>query len=414
LIIRKVISSPTFFWGWIMVAIAATFLGANTGTSWYANSVYLVPLQRYFGTERTVISQAFALTHLVAMGVFPILGALLDRWGPRRILIIGLAGMAVTHLLLSRMTALWQFYVLILVQQSLFMRCNEPMTAQALLGRWFVRLRGRASGLAMAGVGVGGMVLPSLAGVLIDRFGWRSGYLMSGILMGALVLPAVILLVINNPEEIGQHKDGAALAPPITQSQASGFTFAQALPTWRLWALAINSAVWHVGFGIVSLQMPAILQGAGLTVSASAAFLGVMLGISTAGRLVIGALTDRFDTVRILGFALLGTALGAAMLFWPASAAARIGFIILYGLASGGVYTVMPLTVQSAFGLKTYGRIYAVVFVTGALGMSAGNYLGAWLYDWQGNYTSAIWLAVGTTVAAALLAFTLKPRKWLT
>ena len=90
-------------------------VGLNAGTAYYANAIYLLPLQQYFETSRTVIAQAIALTPLLAAPVVPLLGLLLDRWGPRRALLVGVSGLAATQFLLARMTALWQFYLLIIV-----------------------------------------------------------------------------------------------------------------------------------------------------------------------------------------------------------------------------------------------------------------------------------------------------------
>jgi OFA family oxalate/formate antiporter-like MFS transporter len=132
-----------------------------------------------------------------------------------------------------------------------------------------------------------------------------------------------------------------------------------------------------------------------------------MLGVSTIGRLSIGALTDRFAPARILALALLGMAAGSSMMLWPANAAARLVYIVLYGICSGGAFTVLPVAGQSFFGLRSFGKIYAVVLFAATLGTAAGNYLGARIYDWLGNYAAAVWLGIGCATLAGMLALTL-------
>jgi len=401
-----------FFWGWIIVGVSMLTLGLSSSTAFYANAIFLLPLQSHFHTERTVIAQAFALTQLLAAGALPFVGMALDRWGPRRALIFGLSGLTLTHFLLARVDALWQFYVLIILQQSLFTRFNDVMTQQSLLGRWFVRLRGRAMGLTMAGVGAAGLVLPAIIGLVIQNHGWRSGYLLAGILVGGLTLPAVIFLLLDNPQQVGQHPDGAAQAPAVFYTAASGATFAQAVRSPALWLLGFCAVLCFIDHGMMSLQMPALVQDAGLSASAAASLFGLMLGVSVIGRLAIGSLTDRLNRFHLLGFSLLGMACGSLCLQWPASSAARLLYVFIYGVASGGAFTALPVTGQAIFGLRNFGKIYAIVTLLSTLGTAAGNYLGARAYDWLGSYRMAVWMAAAASALAGMLAFTLRAPAW--
>ncbi len=400
------------FWGWTTVIVCGTVLGITSGAAFYANSVYLLPLQRFFATDRTVIAQAFALTHLVAAGLLPFIGMLVDRWGPRRVMLLGAAGVALTHFLLSRMNSLWQFYVLIIVQQALFTRCSDLLTLQSLIGRWFVRLRGRATGVTLAGVGVAGLALPALTAVIIERYGWRSGYLLAMALMGGIVLPAILFLIVDSPARLNQYPDGAPEPPSLTYTAASGATFTQAVRSPALWILVLCSTLCYVDHGMVSLQLPAMLEDAGLPAGAAASFFGLMLGVSVIGRLSIGSLADRFSRARVLGLSLIGMGLGSCMLLWPASPIARIVYVFIYGVASGGVFTVFPLAGVALFGLRAFGKIYALVGLATALGTAAGNYLGARIYDWMGNYRAAVVVAIIASTLAGLLALTLKKPSW--
>ena len=262
----------------------------------------------------------------------------------------------------------------------------------------------------MAGVGVGGLILPAVTGVVIQNYGWRNGYLLGGALIAGISLPAVFFLVRNHPEVLGQYPDGAAEPPAIAHTTAAGATFGEATRSPALWILAVTSFLCYITHGVEALQFPAMLQDAGLSVSSSAIFLGLMLGFSAIGRLGIGSLCDRFDKPRVLAASTLGMALSTLLMLAPGNALARILFVISYGIAMGGTFTTIPLTGQALFGQRSFGRIYAVVCVALTLGATAGNYLGARVYDWQGNYAYAVALASGAAVLAAALALALRRR----
>jgi MFS family permease len=408
LILKRIGRRP--FWGWAIVSTCMIVVGFNAGVSNYANGIFLIPLQQYFHTSRTAIAQAIALTNFLAAPVLPVLGILLDRWGSRRTLLIGLSGLALTLFLLSATNALWQFYVLIIVQQALFVRFNEPITHQTVIGRWFVRLRGRAMGVTLAGVGIFGLTIPALLGVVIEHSGWRSGYLLAGALVAGLALPAVLFFMLNDPSEVGQYADGAAATPTTIRTLQHGATFAEAIRSPILWTLALTWTLCYIEHGVMSLQAPAMFQDAGLSVSGSARYLSFMLGVSIIGRLGIGNLADRFNRVYLLSAALICMAMGALMMLWPAQPLARLGYVVFYGIGSGGVFTVFPVTVQSFFGLQSFGRIYSVVIVGSMLSTGVGNYLGARIYDWRGSYDAAIWVSFAAATLAAALALTLRRR----
>jgi len=273
-------------------------------------------------------------------------------------------------------------------------------------------LRGRAMGLTMAGVSFCGLTLPALFGVMIERYGWRSAYITAGGLITALALPAVLLLLLDDPGQLGQYPDGASQPPATIHTALSGATFGQAIRSRALWTLAACGALCYIEHGVIALQVPAMLQDTGLPASVAASFLGFMLGVSAIGRLAVGSLADRFDRARILGVCLLGMALGALTMMWPANALARIGYIFIYGISSGGTFTILPVIAQWLFGLRAFGKVFAVVILATTLATAAGNYLGARIYDWRGDYSAAVWVAVSAAALAGLLAFTLRPRTW--
>ena len=403
---------PLRFWGWVIVAatMAIQFLAA--GNTYYANPVFLVPLQNHFGTTRTAISQAFALSGLFGAAVLPLAGLVVDRYGTRRSILIGVSGVAFMAFALSRVAALWQFYLLVALQQGAFLRFTGLLPSQSLIGRWFTRRRGRAMGLMMTGIGLGGLILPPVSGLIIERAGWRTAYLVQGLLVAGVAGPAAAFLLRDRPEDLGQQPDGTAGVPDVTKSPVGGASYAQAVRARSLWWLAVAAGLCYVAHQVMVLQLSAMLQDVGLSISRSASFLGLMLGFSVVGRLSIGGLADRFDEIRLLAVAAAGMGLSTLLMLARMNPLARASYVVMYGVFMGGTFTVIPLTAQSMFGMRSFGRIYAIVTLAVMLGAALGNYLGAWVYDWQGDYSGSVLLACGAAVLASLLVLTLRRLDW--
>jgi MFS family permease len=162
----------------------------------------------------------------------------------------------------------------------------------------------------------------------------------------------------------------------------------------------------------MSLQLPAMLQDVGLSVSRASAFLGLMLGLSVVGRLGIGGLADRFDKRRVLAVAAAGLGFSSLLVLARGSPLGRTSYVMSYGVFVGGTFTTLPLVAQSIFGMRAFGRIYVTVALAVSLGAALGSYLGARVYDWQGSYTGSVLLACGCAVLASLLVLTLRRRDW--
>ncbi len=144
------------FRGWAIVGATMVIMAVVGGFGYYSPSVYLVPLQNFFYVNRTAISLGSSVTSLFAGITAPLVGIFVDRFGPRRAIILGIIGLIVSYLALSRMHDLWHYYVL-LAFQGLVLPFTGLIPHQALIGLWFVRRRGRAMGMTMAGLGLGGL-----------------------------------------------------------------------------------------------------------------------------------------------------------------------------------------------------------------------------------------------------------------
>ncbi|TVR54346.1 MAG: MFS transporter [Spirochaetaceae bacterium] len=393
------------FYGWVVASSSTVLIFFVAGSAFYGMPVYLVPLQGALSASRGEVARAFAAVSLLTGALIPVVGTVVDRWGPRRCLILGISGITVTHLLLSSVTTLTQL-TFFMVLQGLVLPFAGGLPNQALIGRWFVKRRGRAMGMVGAGVGLGGLCLPWLIGVTIETFGHQTAFLWTSFILGGICLPIVILVTRDSPEEKGQLPDGCRSdLGPTTARQHRGLYFRHAirLPAFRL--MLVSAACSQATVGLISMHLPAMLQDAGLPLSAAGAYLGFALGIGVVGRLLVGELSDTIKPRLLFIGACVGTALSTLFLLRPGAILPRAAFVLFYGTFQGAASTVIPLVVHSLFGARAFGRIYGSLLLFTASTAALGNFMSGHIYDIRGEYTYAIILALTFGLLAAVFAF---------
>jgi len=240
------LSVSRLFHGWFVVAgaFAVTFIGFGCA---YTFSAFLESLQRDFGASRGSVSLVFSLAGFLYFGLGILSGPLADRWGSRRLAIIGMiltgAGLAVA----STARSLVEIYLAYGLGIGLGVGCSY-VPAVGAVQRWFVRRRGLASGLAVSGIGVGTLVMPPLASFLIDRLGWRTAYLVLGGL-AVVVGVGMAMLIANDPRERGLAPDGVRRRPGVrAAAPPAGASLREAIRSRRF--IGLYAACLACSFGL--------------------------------------------------------------------------------------------------------------------------------------------------------------------
>lgn len=391
------------FSGWIIAASGSFLIFIIAGTTFYATSIYLVPLQGYFDSSRGAIAQAFALISLLNGLFLPLVGTLVDRWGPRKCLFFGFAGLTATFFLLSFITTLWQLYILVIIQ-GVFLPFSGGLPNQALIGRWFIRRRGRAMGLVSTGVGLGGLILPWIMGTITETHGFRPAFFITALMILFICIPVNFFLIKDSPSSLGQYPDGEKNPGRIkSQQKKRGLYLKHAVKLYPFYAVLICSAFAHGIVGLISMHLPALLQDTGLSLSTASAYLGITLGISVGGRLLVGELSDKIKPRILYTVSVGGMAVSVLLLFFPSIAIVRIIFVIFYGFFQGSVATVLPLLVHSLFGGRAFGRIYGLLLFASGGAVALGNFLSGHIYDSAGNYHYSILIALVLGLLSSLI-----------
>jgi sugar phosphate permease len=350
-----------------------------------------------FGWSRATVTSGNALAKIIVGPLFGfIAGWIIDRFGPRRLMLSGVVMGGVALIGLSIMTSMWQFYVFYLFNALGYM-CGGPLPNQVLVSRWFTKSRGKAMGIIYLGIGFGGMLVPQIARWLALNFGWRDALMALGILMIAIAFP-MVWFVKENPEEVILKAKREETKKP----------FSAILKSWPFYLLVIGSMC-SIGAVAGTTQNLKLFLSIDLkyTQTEAANVLSIVLGSSIIGRLLMGWLADKTQKkwVMILIYSLV--ALSIPLLYFSTTPGVVYIFAFIFGVALGGDYMIIPLMAAELFGVKVMGRVMGLVITVDGLAEALAPMLAAWLRDRTGSYANGfaalIVLAVIGTIAVILL-----------
>jgi len=381
-------------------------LFAIVGLALYGLPLYYDFMVTEFGWSRTQVTSGNALSKLVVGPAFGFLaGWIVDRFGPRRLMMAGIlmAGGALVGL--AHMTSLSTFYLFYLFNAVGYV-CGGPLPNQVLLSRWFDRTRGKAMGFAYLGIGVGGTLVPLLSARLVAALGWRGALQTLGIVIIVLALPFAYF-VREDPADSGERGAGGR-APGRKEPPAPvGAVFRT--PAFYLLAIGSMCSIAAVGGTNQHLKLFLSLD-LHYSQSAAASIISTVLAFSIGGRLVMGWLSDRVPKKRVMLIIYLLIALSIPLLFMGRSPLAMYAFAAIFGLGLGGEYLIIPLIAAELFGIKVLGRLLGVVLTADGVAEAVAPMGIGYLHDVTGSYHTGFVVLIGVALAGALAILALPSR----
>ena len=398
----------TLFYGYVVVAAAFLVMAVSSGAI-YSFSVFFAPLQEQFGWSRALTSGAFS-SYVVMQGFLSVLtGRLNDRFGPRVILSVCSVIFGLGFILMSRIDAAWQLYVLYGVMIAAGFS-GAPVPLMSTIARWFRARRGVMTGIMMAGTGFGTMLMPPFSNWLIHTIAWRSSFLVVGLILLVVILLAAQFLR-REPAQLGLQPLGGveAIDTPSAAAASWGLTFSEASRTPQLWLLV--TAFTGFGFALQSVMVHVVIGAIGLGIppASAAGIMTAIGGMGVVGRVAVGALADRFGSKRLLTvqFTLL-----ALSLFWLADARdawAVFAFGLAFGFSYGGIVPLYSHIVATLFGLRAHGAILGTITFSVGIGSAIGPIFTGYCYDLLGSYLIPFTSCGAVAAAAALLTVLVRP-----
>jgi MFS family permease len=383
-----------------MVAAGCGLQFLQAGLLHHAFGGYVAVLQDDRGWNKTQLSGAAALQQMEAAILGPILGWIMDRFGPQGVIRFGVFVFGAGFMLLSQIETLLQFYAAFIMVALGSSLCGFFPLNVALIN-WFERKRARALSAMSLGLALGGLFVPVVGWSLVT-FGWRATAFFSGVLAIAVGLP-LSLVIRRRPEDHGETVDGAPHAPasvaavPESHSSSRDFTAREALRTQAFWLLSLGHGFALFVVGAVNVHAIAHMKEAlGYTVSAAALVITLLTAFQLAGIVVGWTMGDRFDKRFIAAACMLMHMIGLLCLTYATAAPWVIAFAALHGVAWGLRGPFMQAIRADYFGRSAIGMILGLSFMIIVIGQIGGPMIAGMLADATGNYRA------GFTVLALL------------
>lgn len=403
------------FYGWYLVGASVLIILYTGGVVHFGFTAVFEPIADEFGWSYAQISLASSLRGLEMGLLAPLMGILVDRLGPRRLIFTGGILMSLGFLLLSRVSSIATFYGAFALLATGMSSCTGTVLMTAV-NNWFRRRAGVATGIVASGFGLGGLLIPVVTG-LVDGFQWRAAMLIVGLGILVIILP-LSLVVRHKPEHYGYQPDGEAMIPikpgELNNTQLIdeiNISARQALTGRAFWHVAIASMCHAFVVGSVVTHMMPYLSSLGIARSTSSMIALVLPVSSVGGRLGSGWLSDRFGRKYI--FAASFALMTAGLFFFSQVTAGMmwliVPFIITFSLGWGFSVTSRISVLREYFGRGSFGTILGFTSGIMMLGNMAGAPLAGWIYDTWGSYQGA-WLGFGVlALLGTVLIFTTPP-----
>ncbi|MEA2727503.1 MAG: hypothetical protein QOF70_1978 [Acetobacteraceae bacterium] len=385
---------------WVIVA-AGAFMGCVAIGSIFSLPVFLQPMSAATGWSRTAISLAMTLD-FVAMGIASFgWGMLMDRFGPRIVLLAGSSILGLGLVLASRASTVEQFQFLYGVLVGVGGGAIFAPLMATVTG-WFDRHRSLAVSLVSAGMGVAPMTVAPIAAILVSKYDWRFAQLLIGLAVWVLLLPAAFL-VRRAPGLVGDNTARRAAEPRMTVRAAlTSPQFAVLALTFFLCCATHSGPLFHTVSYAISC---------GLSVTAAVSIYSVEGLAGLAGRIGFGLLGDRFGAKRTFVSGLLLQAVAVGCYMFVRQQFEFYSVAVVFGFAYAGIMPLYAVLVRENFPLPIIGSVVGAASMASSLGMALGPLAGGVIFDTYGTYR---WLYVGSVLlglGAAVIMLTFRPAR---
>ncbi|MFA5026507.1 MAG: MFS transporter [Candidatus Methylomirabilota bacterium] len=393
------------FYGWIIAGTIFTAWGLSVGPR-QSFSIFLLPFLDEFGAGRSLVSGVFSL-HMAsyALGGWA-LGILLDRVGPKRIIVWSTAGWGLTLVATGWLDSLWQLYLVYGILGGIGTGGLAYVANNALIARWFVRYRGLASGLAQAGVPLGTAVYGPLSQLGIASIGWRATHVGFGVVVLLVALPLILLVHRDDPKELGLAPDGL---PPREAPAGGAARRAEGreagLPR-GYWPIFVANVLRGMAMYAILVHQVAYLVDVGFSRMTAATLFSTSALLAVVGGVAAGAISDRIGRLRTYAGIAALYAVGYLSLLLtrdPSQAGTLWLYVLASGLANGGIAPVYASFLTDRLQGPRLGSLLGLQNIGFGIGATLGPYLAGAAFDLLGGYTLIFLLMAAAIVASALI-----------
>ncbi len=396
--------------GWYIVTAIffANWMGAGIGVPIYG--LFYVPIRSSLSLTNLMLSLPPVIRNLTTHFMGPIVGPLVDKFGPRYLMTIGAIIAGFSTFLMSTADNFWEIILYFSIIGASGHACLSHIVTNTTLARWFIKKRGRATGIATTGINVGEAIMAPLIQLLITYVGWRKTWQFMALVPWLIIAPTSFLFMRRSPEDLGLKPDGESTEIENKQNASDShqdieeiWTPKDAFRTTSLWALVFSTNLAAIAvIGVVLHQIPFMIDQ-GLSPGIAALSLTTYAIFAIPSKLVWGFLAEKVAIKYLTAASLIGSAIGLLILIQASTIKGVLLFGVIYGLTRGAWAVVQSLIWADYFGRAFLGSIRG--FVSPIQGLSAifGPLFAGWLRDVTNSYQIPFYTFVGLYIISAFI-----------
>ena len=374
-----------------IVITAFLSLFALVGFAYYGLPFFFDFMTKEYGWSRTVITSGNALGKLLVGPLFGfIAGWLIDKYGPRRLMLAGVLMMGTALIGLSFADSLGLFY-LFYIFNALGYVCGGPLPCQVLISRWFDKNRGKAMGIAYLGIGAGGAIVPLIAAGLEKNYGWHNSLAALGVLVILIAFPMVFFI-----------KGASSLATSHAKKEPA-VPIKSILSNRNFYLLGLGSMCAIGVVGGVNQHLKLYLRDLDFAQLEAAHVISLVLLSSLVGRVLMGWLADLFHRKYVMILIYMIVALAIPLLLVPDFPGRIYIFAVIFGIGLGGDYMIIPLMAGDLFGVRALGRTMGIILVADGVAESLFPMFLGRMFDINNNYSLGFIILIGVALTGALI-----------
>ncbi|HEX9273045.1 MAG TPA: MFS transporter [Candidatus Binatia bacterium] len=409
------------FYGWRMVAVGCAIRMLGGGFHLYGFTIFFLPITQELGLSRAATSLVFSLARAEGAIEGPVAGYLIDRLGPRPMMLAGVLLSGVGYMLLTTVNSYYGLLAVYLGLISLSFSAGFMHSPMVLANTWFIRRRALAMTLISSAIGIGGTVITPLLAFSVQTWGWRQGAFLAGLGLIFTGVP-LALLVQRSPESMGLLPDGALPAHPSAdpspthdphvgnaKMQEANFTLSQAMRTWAFWMIILATTTRVAVYNSITVHFVPIMVWKGVSEQRAAAMLAIMALMSLPSHLLVGWIADHVSKPRLMGTCMAIGATAVLFLAYGESEWTLWVFTVLFTFVEA-IFPVGWATVGDFFGRKSFATIRGTMSFFYLWGPALGPVITGAIYDRYHSYAPMMSAFIALSlIASCLYALLVKP-----
>jgi len=402
------------FYGWRMIGLVSIIRIVGGGLHQFGFTVFFLPISQDLGISRAATSLAFSLSRAQGAIEAPLVGYLIDRYGPRPIMVTAVFLAGFGYILLSWADSYAAFMIVYLGVISLAFVAGFVHSPMVVANSWFIRHRARAMTVVSAAVPIGGALISPLLAIGVSSIGWRWAAFLSGCVFLLVCLPLSFQLK-RSPESVGLLPDGDCAAlndgsdsstRTVDTNANADFTSREAMKTWMFWVLVTAMTARVTCYSAAMVHFIPLMVWKGMSEGAAASLLGIFALVNLLAHFILGWIADRVNKPKLLAACHLLPALSVVPLLFESAHYQLWLFSIGFTLLDAS-FPIVWATVGDFFGRRHFATIRGMMSFFYMWGSFAGPVLAGMIYDKTQTYGMILWIFLTLLIIATLLVLSL-------